>query len=148
MSPGNASVARPTGSTVTPSAVARPMPAVIADAQALPPTPSATPPDNGTGNPKARYGDGITSQISTTMERIWGLTAALTVNTQTGLTGDQYTAPLREDMLRALTQSVPPSVREALAQQRITTTQRTMTDLFHGVKIGRASCRERVSSPV
>ena len=75
-------------------AVARPMPAVIADAQALPPTPSATPPDNGTGNPKARYGDGITSQISTTMERIWGLTAALTVNTQTGLTGDQYTAPL------------------------------------------------------
>lgn len=116
-------------------AVARPMPAVIADAQALPPTSSATPPDNGTGNPKARYGDGITSQISTTMERIWGLTAALTVNTQTGLTGDQYTAPLREDMLRALTQSVPPSVREALAQQRITTTQHTINDLFHAVTV-------------
>ena len=116
-------------------AVARPMPAVIADAQALPPTQSATPPDNGTGNPKARYGDGITSQISTTMERIWGLTAALTVNSQTGLTGDQYTAPLREDMLRALTQSVPPTVREALAQQRVTATQHTMDDLFHAVTV-------------
>ena len=116
-------------------AVARPMPAVIADAQTLPPTQTATPPDNGTGNPKARYGDGITSQISTTMERIWGLTAALTVNTQTGLTGDQYTAPLREDMLRALTQSVPPTVREALAQERVSTTQRTMDDLFHGVTV-------------
>ena len=116
-------------------AVPRPMPAVIAEAQALPPTPTATPPDNASGNPKARYGDGVTSQISTTMERIWGLTAALTVNTQTGLTGDQYTAPLREDMLRALTQSVPPSVREALAQQRVTTTQHTMNDLFHAVTV-------------
>ncbi|OKH84258.1 hypothetical protein EB75_05585 [Mycobacterium sp. ST-F2] len=116
-------------------AVARPMPAVIAEAQALPPTPTATPPDNAAGNPKARYGDGVTSQISTTMERIWGLTAALTVNTQTGLTGDQYTAPLREDMLRALTQSVPPTVREALAQQRVTTTQHTMDDLFHAVTV-------------
>ena len=63
-------------------AVPRPMPAVIAEAQALPPTPTATPPDNASGNPKARYGDGVTSQISTTMERIWGLTAALTLKKQ------------------------------------------------------------------
>ncbi|BBX85484.1 hypothetical protein [Mycolicibacterium aubagnense] len=116
-------------------AVARPMPAVIAEAKALPPPLTATLPDNATGNPKARYGDDVTGQISTTMERVWGLTAALTVNTQTGLTGDQYTAPLREDMLRALTQSVPPSVREDLAQQRITTTQNTMNDLFHAVTV-------------
>ncbi|MDR3659169.1 MAG: hypothetical protein P4L86_01915 [Mycobacterium sp.] len=116
-------------------AVARPIPALIAEAQALPPTPIATPPDNAAGNPRAQYSDDVTEQISAVIDRVWGLTAALTVNSQTGLTGDQYTAPLREDMLRALTQSVPPSVRDSLAQQRVTTTQNTMNDLFGAVTV-------------
>ena len=46
------------------------------------------------------------------------MTAALTTDERTGLTGTQYTAPLREDMLRALSQSVPPDARNGLAQQR------------------------------
>ena len=67
--------------------------------------------------------------------RLWGLTSALTTDERTGLTGAQYTAPLREDMLRALSQSVPPDARNGLAQQRLTTVGRTVDDLFGAVTI-------------
>ena len=67
--------------------------------------------------------------------RLWGLTAALTTDERTGLTGYGYTAPLREDSLRALSQSVPPDARNGLAQQRLTTVGRTVDDLFNAVTI-------------
>jgi hypothetical protein len=66
---------------------------------------------------------------------LWGLTAALTSDERTGLTGAGYTAPLREDMLRALSQSVPPDARNGLAQQRLTTVGHTVDDLFGAVTI-------------
>ena len=67
------------------------------------------------------------SGIAGTTGRLWGLTAALTTDERTGLTGTQYTAPLREDMLRALSQSVPPDARNGLAQQRLATVGSTVT---------------------
>ena len=63
------------------------------------------------------------------------MTAALTTDERTGLTGTQYTAPLREDMLRALSQSVPPDARNGLAQQRLATTSTAVNDLFNAVTI-------------
>ncbi len=75
------------------------------------------------------------SGIAGTTGRLWGLTAALTTDERTGLTGTQYTAPLREDMLRALSQSVPPDARNGLAQQRLATTSATVNDLFNAVTI-------------
>jgi hypothetical protein len=63
-----------------------------------------------------------------------GLTEALTTNQQTGLTGPQYTAPLREDMLRALSQTEPPESRNALAAQRLGWGA-TIDDLFKAVSI-------------
>ncbi|MGH3581477.1 MAG: DUF6049 family protein, partial [Mycobacterium sp.] len=67
--------------------------------------------------------------------RLWGLTAALTVDPRTGLTGTQYTAPLREDMLRALSQSVPPDSRNGLAMQRVGVVATTVDDLLRAVTI-------------
>ncbi len=64
-----------------------------------------------------------------------GLTSALTVDPRTGLTGTQYTAPLREDMLRALSQSVPPDARNGMAGQRVRTVGATVDDLFRAVTI-------------
>ena len=55
---------------------------------------------------------------------------------RTGLTGVQYTAPLREDMLRALSQSEPPDTRNGLAQQRLDGGRHsTINDLFGAVTI-------------
>ena len=59
------------------------------------------------------------STIAGQVGRLWGLTAALTTDPRTGLTGPQYTAPLREDMLRALSQTEPPETRNDLARQRL-----------------------------
>ncbi len=47
----------------------------------------------------------------------------------------QYTAPLREDMLRALSQSVPPEAREGLAEQRLQSVSRSVDDMFGAVTI-------------
>ena len=69
------------------------------------------------------------------VERLWGLTAALTTNQQTGLTGGQYTAPLREDMLRALSQAEPPDTRNGLAKRKLTAVGKTLDDLFGAVTI-------------
>ncbi len=73
--------------------------------------------------------------ISGQVGRLSGLTAALTTDPRTGLTGPQYTAPLREDMLRALSQTEPPEVRNDLARQRLAVVGKTITDLFGAVTI-------------
>jgi hypothetical protein len=64
-----------------------------------------------------------------------GLNAALTTDTRTGLTGLQYTAPLREDMLRALSQTEPPERRNDIARQRLAVVGKTVEDLFGAVTI-------------
>ena len=116
-------------------AVARPLPAVISEANSVPPQDIAPLPDGPLGNPRGRFDDGVVSGIATSTGRLWGLTSALTTDERTGLTGTQYTAPLREDMLRALSQSVPADARNGLAQQRLTTVGRTVNDLFGAVTI-------------
>ena len=116
-------------------AVPRPLAAVIAETNALPPEDLAPLPGAALGNPRGRFDDGVVSGIAAATGRLWGLTAALTTDERTGLTGTQYTAPLREDMLRALSQSVPPDARNGLAQQRLTTVGRTVDDLFGAVTI-------------
>ena len=116
-------------------AVARPLPAVIAEANAVAPDDLAQTPDGALGNPRGRFDDGVVSGISSVTGRLWGLSAALTTDERTGLTGAGYTAPLREDLLRALSQSVPPDARNGLAQQRLTTVGHTVDDLFGAVTI-------------
>lgn len=114
-------------------AVPRPLRAVLDEAAAV--HGSAAPPADDVGNPRGRFDDGVVSGIASTMNRLRGLTDALTTDERTGLTGPQYTAPLREDMLRALSQSVPPDARNGLAQQRLTTVGSTVEDLFKAVTI-------------
>ena len=116
-------------------AVPRPLTAVIAEGEAVPPQDLQPLPDGAMGNPRGRFDDAVTSGIAAVTGRLWGLTAALTTDERTGLTGTQYTAPLREDMLRALSQSVPPDARNGLAQQRLTTVGGTVDDLFDAVTI-------------
>jgi hypothetical protein len=113
-------------------AVPRPLPAVIADAA------SRADPAKPTGayaSARGRFSDRITSDIAGQVGRLWGLTSALTADDRTGLTGVQYTAPLREDMLRALSQSEPPDTRNGLAQQRLAVVGKTIDDLFGAVTI-------------
>src|SRR4029077_18881578 len=112
-----------------------PLAAVISEANAVPPRDAAPLPDGALGNPRGYFDDGVVSGIAAANGRLWGLTSALTTDERTGLTGGQYTAPLREDMLRALSQSVPPDARNGLAQQRLTTVGRTVEDLFGAVTI-------------
>ncbi|BBX98995.1 hypothetical protein MLAC_42890 [Mycobacterium lacus] len=116
-------------------AVPRPLPAVIADATARtePPQPSSAPRDSASA--RGRFNDDITDEIAGHVGRLWKLTSALTTDDRTGLTGVQYTAPLREDMLRSLSQSVPPDTRNGLAQQRLTVVGNTINDLFGAVTI-------------
>lgn len=116
-------------------AVARPLPAVIAEANAVAPDDLAQTPDGALGNPRGRFDDGVVSGISAVTGRLWGLTSAMSTDERTGLTGAGYTAPLREDLLRALSQSVPPDARNGLAQQRLTTVGHTVDDVFGAVTI-------------
>ncbi len=120
----NAGMARP-----------RPLTEVISDANAVPPQNVAPLPETNLGDPRGRFDDAVVAGISAVTGRLWGLTAALTTDERTGLTGYGYTAPLREDLLRALSQSVPPDARNGLAQQRLTTVGRTVDDLFNAVTI-------------
>lgn len=114
-------------------ATPRPLPALIFEANSA--APEAPLPDGPLGNPRGRFDDGVVTGIGATTGRLWGLTAALTADERTGLTGIQYTAPLREDLLRALSLSIPPDARNGLAQQRLTTVGRTVEDLFRAVTI-------------
>ena len=113
-------------------AVARPLPAVIAEAAAAndPAEPART-----DTSARGRFTDAVTADIAGRVGRLWGLTSALSTDDRTGLTGVQYTAPLREDMLRALSQSEPPDTRNGLAEQRLSVVGKTINDLFGAVTI-------------
>ncbi|HWS92924.1 MAG TPA: DUF6049 family protein, partial [Mycobacterium sp.] len=113
-------------------AVPRPLPAVIAEAAVG----SAASEQVGV-NPsrRGRFTDDVIADIAGQVGRLWGLTSALTTDERTGLTGVQYTAPLREDMLRAVSQSEPPDTRNGLAQQRLAVVGKTINDLFGAVTI-------------
>ena len=113
-------------------AVPRPLPAVIVDAAARSEPPE---PVSAHASLRGRFNDDVTADIAGQVGRLWGLTAALTTDERTGLTGVQYTAPLREDMLRALSQSEPPDTRNGLAQQRLAVVGNTIRDLFGAVTI-------------
>ncbi len=114
-------------------AMPRPLPVLVNEAAAAA---LDTPlPAGPLGSPRGRFDAGVVTGIAAATGRLWGLTGALTTDERTGLTGYQYTAPLREDLLRALSQSVPPDARNGLAQQRLTTVGRTVEDLFNAVTI-------------
>lgn len=113
-------------------AVPRPLPAVIADAAVH--TKSSESADAYTTSP-GQFSDDVTTQIAGQLSRLGKLTSALTTDDRTGLTGVQYTAPLREDMLRSLSQSVPPNNRNRLAQQRLVAVSNTINDFFGAVTI-------------
>ncbi|QUR69474.1 hypothetical protein [Mycobacterium spongiae] len=113
-------------------AIPRPLPAVIADAATRSEPAEPLGADTST---RGRFDDEITEEIAGQVGRLWELTSALTTDERTGLTGAQYTAPLREDMLRALSQSVPPGTRNGLAEQRLTVVGKTINDLFGAVTI-------------
>ncbi|MGV9798394.1 hypothetical protein ACWDTP_10075 [Mycobacterium sp. NPDC003449] len=116
-------------------ATPRPLTAVIAEGNAVPPDPVQPAPAEALGNPNSRIDDAVTRGIAAVTGRLWGLTGALTTDERTGLTGAQYTAPLREDMLRALSQSVPPEARNGLAERRLATAGRSVGDMFRAVTI-------------
>ncbi len=117
-------------------AVARPLPAVISDAPQAAQAHSEPPESvSAYASARGRFNDDVTADIAGQVGRLWGLTSALTTDERTGLTGIQYTAPLREDMLRALSQSEPPDTRNGLAQQRLTVVGNTIRDLFGAVTI-------------
>jgi hypothetical protein len=59
----------------------------------------------------------------------------LTADARTGLTGVGYTAPLREDMLRAVSQAQRPDTRNGLAQRRLAIVGTAIDDLFGAVTI-------------
>jgi hypothetical protein len=113
-------------------AVPRPLPAVIADAASRA---DQAEPGGAYASARGRFSDAVTSDIAGQVGRLWGLTSALANDDRTGLTGVQYTAPLREDMLRALSQSEPPDTRNGLAQQRLAVVGKTIDDLFGAVTI-------------
>lgn len=113
-------------------AVPRPLPAVVAEASSR----TDPPQDVGTYSwARGQFNDDVVGGIAGQVGRLWGLTSALMTDDRTGLTGVAYTAPLREDMLRALSQSEPPDTRNGLAQQRLTVVGRTINDLFGAVTI-------------
>ncbi len=113
-------------------ALPRPLSAVIGDAQAgAAPSSQALPPADRHGH----VDDAVTGDMNRQLGRLWGLTSALTTDPRTGLTGTQYTAPLREDMLRALSQAIVPDSRNEAAQQRMTAIHVTVDDMFRAVTI-------------
>lgn len=113
-------------------ATARPLGAVVAATAGTPA--SIDPPELPTAE-RGPFDDDVVGTIAEEIGRLQGLGAALTTDTRTGLTGPQYTAPLREDMLRALSQTEPVRVRNELARQRLAVVGRTIADLFKAVTI-------------
>jgi hypothetical protein len=113
-------------------AVPRPLPAVIADAEAVSAAPQPVGPH---ARVQGRFDDDVVAEIAGQVGRLWGLTAALITDVRTGLTGVQYTAPLREDMLRAISLSERPATRNGLALQRLGIVGDTINDLFGAVTI-------------
>ena len=115
------------------SAKPRPLKALIAQATGAAPV-DEDQPDLPTDF-RGRFDDDVVTTIGTEVRRLAGLTEALTTDIRTGLTGPQYTAPLREDMLRALSQIEPPDSRNEIARQRLPVVGRTIEELFHAVSI-------------
>jgi hypothetical protein len=116
-------------------AVPRPLPALIADASATPPvtgTPQLPGVDAGA---RGRFDNSVAATIADQVGRLWGLTAALTPDPRSGLTGVSYTAPLREDMLRAVSQADRPDTRNGLAHRRLEIVGNAIDDLFGAVTI-------------
>ncbi len=116
-------------------AVPRPLPALIADASAVPPQNGAEQPVTETAGARGRFSDAVVAKISTEVGRLSGLSAALTTDVRTGLTGVSYTAPLREDTLRAVSEADRPDTRNGLAQQRLQVVGDSIDDLFGAVTI-------------
>ena len=113
-------------------AAPRPLAAVIAESSAAGPPPGEVAlPDGDTG----RFDDDVVETIAAELARLSGLNAALTTDPRTGLTGPAYTAPLREDMLRALSQIEPPQSRNDVARARLPVVGRTIEDLYRAVTI-------------
>jgi hypothetical protein len=113
-------------------AIPRPLPALIADAATITGEPQ---PAGAIATEHSRFEDGVVAKIANEVGRLWGLTAALTTDVRTGLTGVGYTAPLREDMLRAISQSERPDTRNELAQRRLGIAGTAIDDLFGAVTI-------------
>ncbi len=110
----------------------RPLAAVIAESVKTPAD------DSGFQLPTEsphQYDDDVIDTIRGAVGRQWALTAALTTDPRTGLTGTGYTAPLREDMLRALSQTEPAASRNEIARQRLAVVRATIEDLFKSVTI-------------
>lgn len=117
-------------------AVPRPLPAVIAEANQAAQAHPEPPQEVGDyTSARGQFSDDVTAGITGQIGRLWGLTSSLMTDDRTGLTGVQYIAPLREDMLRALSQSEPPDTRNGLAQQRLAVVGKTVNDLFGAVTI-------------
>lgn len=117
-------------------AVPRPLPAVVAEANQAAQAHPEPPQEVGDyTSARGQFSDDVTAGITGLIGRLWGLTSSLMTDDRTGLTGVQYTAPLREDMLRALSQSEPPDTRNGLAQQRLAVVGKTVNDLFGAVTI-------------
>ncbi len=108
----------------------RPLDAVIRESAAAQPVE----PDLPTEVPGG-FDPDVVAAIGAETGRLWDLTAALTTDARTGLTGPGYTAPLREDMLRALSQIEPPETRNDTARQRLAAVGATIGDLFGAVTI-------------
>lgn len=115
-------------------AVPRPLPALISDASAVPPLTGPAQPDVDRGE-RGRFNDAVVAKIAGEVGRLSGLTTALTTDARTGLTGPGYTAPLREDMLRAISQAELPDTRNGLAAQRLQVVGDSINDLFDAVVI-------------
>lgn len=110
----------------------RPLDAVVTESAAAA---AAGPGADLARDARGGFDDDVISSITGQIGRLWGLTASLTTDPRTGLTGPQYTAPLREDMLRALSQTEPPEDRNNLARQRLGAVGTTINDLFGAVTI-------------
>lgn len=115
----------------------RPVKALLSESAAAGPIDPELPelPTDGSGRLKGRFDDDVVATIGAQIRRLGGLAAALTTDGRTGLTGQQYTAPLREDMLRALSQTGPPDSRNELARQRLPVVGKTIEDLYNAVSI-------------
>ena len=114
-------------------ATARPLKDVTSQAAATPAveeSPVSLPDESA-----ARFDDDVIASIRAHTARQAQLTAALTTAPRTGLTGQQYTAPLREDMLRALSQTEPATSCNDVARQRLAVVGATISDLFGAVRI-------------
>jgi uncharacterized protein DUF6049 len=113
-------------------AVPRPLPALIAATAAVTGEPQ---PAGANAADRGRFEDDVIAKIANEVGRLWELTSALTTDTRTGLTGARYTAPLREDMLRAISQSERPDNRNGLAHHRLEIVGNAIDDLFGAVTI-------------